>query len=83
MRNVLKQVPFLKDVSFSCSEYTSITPYNSLIYCDSPYQGTTKYKDDIDYNEYWDWVGKMSKNNIVLCSEYNARLTLNVYGVKN
>lgn len=72
VRNVLKQVPFLKDVEFSCSDYINVKPCNSLIYCDPPYQDTTKYKDGIDYNVYWDWVRKMSKNNIVLCSEYNA-----------
>lgn len=73
VRNVLKQVPFLKDATFSCSDYTNITPpHNSLIYCDPPYQDTTKYKGSIDYNVYWNWVREMSKNNIVLCSEYNA-----------
>lgn len=43
-----------------------------FVYCDPPYEGTTKYKDDFDHKAYWNWVREMSKNNIVLCSEYNA-----------
>lgn len=30
------------------------------------------YKDSFDHSKYWDWVRKMSKDNIVFCSEYNA-----------
>lgn len=45
---------------------------DALIYCDPPYEGTTKYKDDFDHSKYWNWVRKMSKSNIVLCSEYQA-----------
>lgn len=50
----------------------SIDVKNAVIYCDPPYANTTKYKDDFNHDEYWNWVRKMSKNNIVLCSEYNA-----------
>lgn len=73
IRNILKQVPKLKDVSFQHKCYTDIVDIKgALIYCDPPYQGTTKYKDEIDYDEYWNWVRELSKDNIVLCSEYNA-----------
>ena len=43
-----------------------------LIYCDPPYQGTTKYKDGFDYVEFWNWIRQISKNNFVFISEYNA-----------
>lgn len=72
IRNILKQLPKLKDVRFIYGCYTDVNVENALIYCDPPYQGRTGYKSDINYEEYWDWVRKMSKNNIVLCSEYNA-----------
>lgn len=74
VRNVLKQVPMLKDVRFTYGDYLNIKPYNAVVYCDPPYQGTTKYKDELNYDTYWNWVKEISKNNIVLCSEYNAPL---------
>lgn len=43
-----------------------------VIYCDPPYRGTTKYKaDDFPYEEFYQWCRDMSKDNIVLISEYN------------
>lgn len=74
VRNVLKQKEFIMDVRFCCTDYRRIKPdlCDALIYCDPPYQDTTGYKDDFDHEEYWEWVRKMSENNIVLCSEYSA-----------
>ena len=72
VRNVLKQSTHIKDVIFICKDYLSIGCENALIYCDPPYEGTTEYKDTFNHQSYWEWVRKMSKNNIVLCSEYNA-----------
>lgn len=72
VRNVLKQAPDIQDVIFRCADYNILHIENSVIYCDPPYQGTTKYKDNFNHDEYWDWVRKMSKNNIIICSEYKA-----------
>lgn len=72
VRNVLKQRNSIIDVIYGCKSYENILIKNSLIYCDPPYEGTTKYKDNFNHKIYWDWVRKMSKDNIVLCSEYNA-----------
>ena len=72
VRNVLKQSEKLKDVKYQCGDYKDIKVFDAVIYCDPPYEGTTKYKDDFDHNTYWNWVRKMSKNNIILCSEYSA-----------
>ena len=36
------------------------------------YRDTTKYNtDDFPYEEFYDWCREMSKDNIVLISEYN------------
>lgn len=72
VRNVLKQRNSIIDVIYDCKSYVDILVSNALIYCDPPYEGTTNYKDDFDHIVFWDWVREMSKNNIVLCSEYNA-----------
>ena len=43
-----------------------------VIYCDPPYRGTTKYATkEFPYDEFYDWCREMSKDNIVLISEYN------------
>ena len=72
VRNVLKQAPNIKDVSFVHADYSRVNPKNALIYCDPPYRGTTGYKDNFDHDTYWEWVREKSKTNIVVCSEYTA-----------
>lgn len=72
VRNVLKQAEHIMTVAFDVADYREIKIKNTLIYCDPPYQSTTGYKDSFDHEEYWDWVREMSKDNIVLCSEYQA-----------
>lgn len=72
-RNTMKQLPNLLDVDFKHGDYRHFEISNAVIYCDPPYQGTTKYSTgNFDYEEFWDWCRKMSKNNIVFISEYNA-----------
>lgn len=73
VRNVLKQAERIKDVQFICGDYRGLSLVeNALIYCDPPYQNTTKYKDEFDHAYYWEWVRMMSRKNIVICSEYSA-----------
>ena len=75
IRNIIRQTLNIMDVEFINEDYTYFTDYkNCLIYCDPPYQGTTKYgsSKDFDYEKFWNWIRGMSKNNIVLVSEYNA-----------
>ncbi len=56
----------------------SYTIYNgqntdgALIYCDPPYEATEAYRNEFDSEEFWNWVRKMSKKNIVFVSEYKA-----------
>ena len=75
IRNIQKQVPKIIDVEFKHKDYSEFTNVkNALIYCDIPYQGTTQYGTckNFDYDYFWNWARQMSKDNIVLVSEYNA-----------
>ena len=48
-------------------------PDGSLIYCDPPYEGTTKYRDAFDHDKFWQWCRDMSdEGHTVFVSEYNA-----------
>lgn len=73
--NLVKQAPNLKNISFKCRDFLSIKieKLNGyVIYCDPPYRSTTKYStSDFPYEEFYDWCRKVSKNNIVLISEYS------------
>lgn len=75
IRNIIKQSLNLTDVVFEHKNYLDYTDMcGELIYCDPPYQGTTQYGTSKDFNhdEFWNWVREISKNNIVLVSEYAA-----------
>jgi len=73
-KNSYKQVPNLKGVVFVNNKYKEIAiPEESIIYCDPPYQNTTKYSNDFNHILFWDWVREKSKQgNKVYVSEYNA-----------
>lgn len=73
-RNALKQTPRLKGVKFVNENYQDLQiPPNSLIYCDPPYAGTTKYKNDFDHKAFWEWCrDKSNDGHTVFISEYNA-----------
>ena len=72
-RNTMSQVQKVKDVNFVDWDYQDISLSGAVIYCDPPYQNTTKYATDMfDYVGFWNWCRKMSKNNFVFISEYNA-----------
>ncbi len=71
--NAIKQFPQLRGINFQCCSYENLTiPDNSIIYCDPPYENTTKYKGTFNYNNFWNWCRKMSISNEVYVSEYNA-----------
>lgn len=74
VRNVLIQSEMLQGVELVCSDYRGLEiPQNSLIYCDPPYEGTTKYKYGFEHPEFWQWCrDKASEGHIVFVSEYNA-----------
>ena len=73
-RNVKKQLPALRGVQVYCSSYELLhIPSSSVIYCDPPYMGTTKYAVDFDTAAFFSWVRVMvAAGHIVLVSEYSA-----------
>ena len=72
--SLIKASGALKGVFFKCSSYFDlIIPKNSIIYCDPPYAGTTKYKDKFDSDRLWAWCrAKAKSGHKVFISEYNA-----------
>lgn len=72
-KNVMKQVTKLNDVVFTVGSYTDVQVNNkSVIYCDPPYLGTTKYKDEFDHSKFWNWVRNLSDVHTIFVSEYSA-----------
>lgn len=72
IRNLVKQAPNLKGIHFNCCSFDECNDVKGfVIYCDIPYRNSTKYAtDDFSYEKFYDWCKKMSKDNIVLVSEY-------------
>lgn len=72
--NAVKQSPKLKDVGLvHCSYDELFIPKNSIIYCDPPYENTTKYKGTFDHKKFWEWVReKHFEGHTIFVSEYNA-----------
>jgi len=73
-KNAINQSPKLKGCLFINATYQFLDiPPESIIYCDPPYEGTTKYKDAFDSVAFWDWVRvKSTEGHSVFVSEYNA-----------
>lgn len=73
-KNAVNQSPNLQGVEFINKSYLELEiPSNSLIYCDPPYEGTTKYKNDFDHDEFWQWCREKKKEgHTIFVSEYNA-----------
>lgn len=72
--SLLKKFKTLGKVDFISKNYDKIDCKDALIYCDPPYNETTKYKfGKFDSNKFWQWCRDMSKKgNTVIVSEYNA-----------
>jgi DNA adenine methylase len=73
-KNALTQSPKLFGVELVNQSYLHLQiPSNSLIYCDPPYIGTTKYNEEFNHSEFWEWCRKMVKGgHTVFVSEYEA-----------
>lgn len=73
IRNVLGQVKGLDGVVLKNLSYLDLEiPSGSVVYCDPPYEGTTKYAGDFDHKIFWDWVRETSAKHTVFVSEYKA-----------
>ena len=74
-KSILKQAKNLKGIVIVESSYQDLyPPENSIIYCDPPYAGTTKYKGiEFDTDDFWDWCSdKAILDHRVFVSEYKA-----------
>ena len=73
LKNLKSQASHLKDITFMCCDYKKFADYKDcLFYFDPPYKGTKQYSiQNINYDEFYDFLRQLSKNNIVLVSEYN------------
>ena len=73
IRNLLKQSPNLKDIKFECGDFREVNNISGyVIYCDPPYKGAKGYSgtNKFPYEEFYNWCREMSKDNVVLISEY-------------
>jgi DNA adenine methylase len=72
---VLKKVPLLHGVKLLCRDYRCLRiPDRSIIYCDPPYSGTTRYAQKyFDHDYFWEWVRRKARDgHRVYVSEYSA-----------
>ena len=74
INSTAKQIQKLKGVKFTNINYLELQiPPNSVIYCDPPYQNTTKYSHTFNHSFFWDWCREKSKQgHTVFVSEYAA-----------
>lgn len=74
IRNLKKQSDNLKNISFMCRDFRTINQKDFkgyVIYCDIPYKDSTKYSTgNFPYDEFYEWCRIMSKDNVILVSEY-------------
>lgn len=72
--SVLKQIQSMLKVKFYNLDSLKINkfPRDAIIYCDPPYENTTKYKDDFDSTRFWLWAKELSKKHVVLVSSFKA-----------
>jgi DNA adenine methylase len=73
--SLLRKMKGLQDAQFTCLDYRQVyIPNGSVVYCDPPYEGTTKYSNsnDFNHNQFWDYMRLIGKNNTIFISEYNA-----------
>lgn len=75
IKNIEKQRVNFKNCSFYTKSFLELDVSeikDCVIYCDPPYKDTTDYKtNDFPYDEFYKWCIELSKNNVVLISEYN------------
>lgn len=74
-RAAVKKASGLSGCEIRHSSYDELDiPRGSIIYCDPPYAGTTKYATgDFDHAKFWYWCNRMVESgHIVYVSEYTA-----------
>lgn len=64
----------LLGINFQNRRYNEIgKPFHAVIYCDAPYRNVKQYTmvEPFDFEAYDNWLIEMSKDNLVLISEYS------------
>lgn len=71
---ILRQYNGIQGIHIKCGTYTNLyIPKKSCVYCDPPYQGTTKYRPSFDSEPFFNWVRDLVKEgHSVFVSEYTA-----------
>lgn len=84
-RNLLKQAPYLKGITFTCGDYRDMPiPANSVIYIDPPYKGTTGYAEKFDHNGLYLWLQTMrAAGHTIFVSEYSMPPEFKLIGGKS
>ena len=69
----------LSGIKFVCSDYVDLAiPNGSLVYCDPPYENTTKYQYGIDHGFFWKWCEELvTRNCQVFVSSYESGIPAN------
>jgi DNA adenine methylase len=72
--SLLKILPKLRGVDFSSSSFVDIKLDDQLVYCDPPYEDTTKYDfcGKFDSSLFWDTMRTWSRMNTVIISGYEC-----------
>lgn len=73
VENLKLDAPLLQDIIIMCCDYKKFKDsIGCLFYFDPPYKNTKQYsKQKMNYDEFYDFLRELSKNNIVLISEYD------------
>lgn len=73
-QNVLRQAAGMRDARLTSISYLEMAiPDGSVVYCDPPYRGTTRYAtSDFDSDKFWNWAADLSATCRVFVSEYQA-----------
>ena len=74
LANLKQQASQLDGIDFIESDYKNFPVdkyFNCVFYLDPPYRDTKEYaKNEIDYDEFYDFCVRLSQDNVVLISEY-------------
>lgn len=73
-RTLMSKMTTLMDAQFTCLDYRDvILPDGCTIYCDPPYDNTTKYANKkFDTTQFWEYMRKISQDHLVYISELKA-----------
>jgi len=73
-KSLASKMKTLMDAEFTCLDYRDVLlPDGCVIYCDPPYENTTKYANgDFNTPQFWEYIRKISEDHLVYISELKA-----------